>query len=182
MLFRSGSKQGNRGNIDEIRTDEKELLKGLSQWDLHRNASEGNIERASITDSGTSRAENEPLNSTDEQGRGSNRRAESNRSDDLGNENEQHSTFSRGSGFERADLQLNSDNVEPGMEKMPGFSIPDLQKSNGLYQQMDLFQSFEEQVGNVVAAEAAIKHIAPLGYAVPEKVDRKSTRLNSSHL
>lgn len=166
----SSSEQGNRGNIDEIRTDEKELFKGSSQRDLHRNASEGNLEGTSITDSGASRTEDEPLNGTDEQGRGSERRTESNRSDDLGSENEQHSQYSRGSSFERADLQLNYGNLEPDMEKMSGFSFADLQKSNGRYQQMDLFQSFEEQVGNVVAAEAAIKHTAPLGYAVPEKV------------
>ncbi|MDD3141786.1 MAG: hypothetical protein PHX08_22865 [Lachnospiraceae bacterium] len=88
----------------------------------------------------------------------------------MGSENEQYSRYSRGSSLERADLQLNSGNFGPGMEKMSGFSFADLQKSNGRYQQMDLFQRFEEQVGNVVAAEAAIKHIAPLGYAVPEKV------------
>jgi len=165
-----GSEQGNRGNIDEIRTDEKKLFKGSSQRDLHRNASEGNIEGTSITDSGASRTENEPLNGTNEQGRGSDRRTENNRSDDLGSENEQHSQYSRGSSLKRADLQLNNGNFVPGMEKMSGISFADLQKSNGQYHQMDLFQSFEEQVGNVVAAEAAIKHIAPLGYAVPEKV------------
>lgn len=164
------SEQGNRGNIDEIRTNEKALFKGSSQRDLHRNASEGNLEETSITDSGASRTENEPLNGTDEQGRGSNRRTESNQSDDLGSKNEQYSRYSRGSSLERADLQLNSGNLEPGMEKMSGFSFADLQKSNGLYQQMDLFQSFEEQVGNIVAAEAAIKHETPIGYAVPDKV------------
>ena len=166
------SERGDRGQHNEIRSDEKELFERSQSRDLHRDVTEGNTQGTPVADSGAGRTENGTLNSSDEQSRGSDRGTQSNRSDDLGSENEQHSPLSRGSSPEGTDLQLGSGSTKPGIENVSGFSFAD---NSGMdmespYQQMNLFQSFEEQVGTVAVAHAAMKHTAPVGYAVSDKI------------
>ena len=72
----------------------------------------------------------------------------------MGAEDEQHQTFSGGNRTDGTDIQLN------------------IQEPEGTYGQLSLFPSFEEQVGNIAAAEASIKYAMPAAFSLPqEQVD-----------
>ena len=139
-----------RGNIDEVRTDEEELSEGTQERSLHRASSERETDGTPVDDTGAGRAENGTADRADERERGSDRAAQSRKSDVMGAEDEQHQTFSGGNRTDGTDIQLN------------------IQEPEGTYEQLSLFPSFEEQVGNIAAAEASIKHTMPTAFSLPQ--------------
>ena len=104
------SEQGAGTGTHEVRTDEEELSEGVSQGDLQRDGAFGRAEGTLSEDTGAGRGENGASDRADGESRGSERGAESQRPDELGSEDEQYQTFSRGDGFERTDLQLEAGN------------------------------------------------------------------------
>ncbi len=139
------------GNADEVRIDEKEILTGEQERDLHGTSSEGEPDRASVDDPEAGRGENGTSDRADETDAGSDGTAQSGQSDALGTEDEQHSAFSGGGRSEGIDLQLNI--PEPGRG----------------YEQLSLFPSVEEQIGNIAAAEASIQYTMPAAFSLPQE-------------
>ncbi len=139
------------GDINEIRTDEKEIFTGEQERSVYGTSSEGQVEGTFVNGAGTGRAENGSADRTDEGEPGSNGTTQSGQSDALGTEDEQHPTVSGGNRADGTDLQLN---IEEPKEK---------------YQQMSLFPSFEEQIGNIVAVEASMKYTMPTAFSLPQE-------------
>ena len=139
------------GNAGEVRIDEKEILTGEQERDLHGTSSEGEPDRASVDDPEAGRGENGTSDRADETDAGSDGTAQSGQSDALGTEDEQHSAFSGGGRSEGIDLQLNI--PEPGRG----------------YEQLSLFPSVEEQIGNIAAAEASIQYTMPAAFSLPQE-------------
>ena len=139
------------GNLNEVRADEKELSEGEQERSLYGTASEGQVEGTPVDGTGTGRAENGGSDRTDEREPGSDRADESRESDALGTEDEQYPTVSGGDRADGIDLQLN------------------IEQPEGKYQQLSLFPSFEEQVGNIVAVEASMKYTMPTAFSLPQE-------------
>ena len=72
------------GNADEVRIDEKEILTGEQERDLHGTSSEGEPDRASVDDPEAGRGENGTSDRADETDAGSDGTAQSGQSDALG--------------------------------------------------------------------------------------------------
>ena len=138
-------------NINEIRTDEKEIFTGEQERSLYGTSSEGQVEGTPVNGAGAGRAENGSTDRTDEREPGSNGTTQSGQSDALGAEDEQHQTVSGGNRADGTDLQLN------------------IEQPEGKYQQMSLFPSFEEQMGNIVAVEASMKYTMPTAFSLPQE-------------
>ena len=139
------------GNSEEVRNDEKDILTGEQERGIYGTSSEGEPDRASVDDSDTGRGENGTSDRTDETDAGSDGTAQSGQSDALGAEDEQYSALSGGSRSEGIDLQLN---------------IPELGSG---YEQLSLFPSVEEQIGNIAAAEASIQYTMPAAFSLPQE-------------
>lgn len=155
------------GNTDQIRTDAEELPAGTQERSLHGTAPARETERAPITDSEPGRGENGTSDRSDDEERGSDRGTESSRSDEMGSENEPDQTLSRGSSTDRADLQLNTDTAKMPDSELSGISASE--EPEPQFQQLSLFPSFEEQVGNVAAAQAAINYPKPAAFFLPQE-------------
>ena len=138
------------GDSDEVRTDEEEVLTGEQERSLHGTASEGQTERTPAYDTGTGRAENGASDRTDDGESGRDGTAQGGQSDALGADDEQYQTRSGGNRTDGTDLQLNTEPTE------------------GAYQQLSLFPSFEEQVGTIAAAEASIQYTMPAAFSLPQ--------------
>jgi hypothetical protein len=69
----------------------------------------------------------------------------------VGRSDEQHQELSGGDSFIGADLQLN-----PPEEELKQLNL------------FDLFPSFEEQMGNMIAAEASVKHEKPAAFSLSD--------------
>jgi len=139
------------GNINEVWADEKELSEREQERSLYGTSSEGQVEGTPVDGTETGRAENGSSDPTDEREPGSDRADESRESDALGTEDEQHPTVSGGDRADGIDLQLN------------------IEQPEGKYQQLSLFPSFEEQVGNIVAVEASMKYTMPTAFSLPQE-------------
>lgn len=155
------------GNTDQIRTDAEELPAGTQERSLHGTAPARETERAPVTDSEPGRGENGTSDRSDDEDRRSDRGTESSRSDEMGSENEPDQTLSRGSGADRADLQLNTDTAEMPDSELSGISASE--EPEPQFHQLSLFPSFEEQVGNVAAAQAAINYPKPAAFFLPQE-------------
>ena len=147
-----------RGNTDKIWADEKEISEGTETGNVYSNDTGRKVNGTSVDDTGTGRTENGTYDRADERERGSDRTAQSRKPDALGTKNEQHKTFSGGNHTERTDIQLNSE--------LSGsyLSLPEEK-----YQQLSLFPSFEEQIGNITAAEAGMKYTIPADFSLPQE-------------
>ena len=139
------------GGTDEVRTDEEEVFTGAQERSIYGTSSEREAEGTLVDDTGAGRGENGASDQTDEGERGDNGADESRESDALGSEDEQHRTLSRGDRDDGTDLQLN------------------IEQSEGTYQQLSLFPSFEEQVGTIAAAEASIQYTMPAAFSLPQE-------------
>ena len=142
------SRQRTRGDIDEVRTNEREVFDGTSKGDVHRVSSRGRIESTLTGDTGTSRGTHGSINLTDDERAERDRTTQGRQSDALGTEDEQYSSISRGNRAEGIDLQLNN---EP------------------FYEQLSLFPSFEEQVGNILAVEASMSYVLPTAFSLDQE-------------
>ncbi len=146
------SEQGAGGETDQIRNTEKELPQGTQERSLQRNVDERNSEGALLDDTGAGRGENGSSDISDGKGAGSERDSESNRSDEMGRNDEQYQELSGGDSFIGADLQLSTSDDE--LKQMSLF---------------DLFPSFEEQMGTMIAAEASVKHTKPAAFSLSDE-------------
>ena len=145
------SEQRAGGDAHEVRTDEEELSEGAQERSLQRDASEGNTERTLSDDTGAGRSEDGSSDRADGEGSGRGRTDEAQRSDEVGRSDEQHQELSGGDSFIGADLQLN-----PPEEELKQLNL------------FDLFPSFEEQMGNMIAAEASVKHEKPAAFSLSD--------------
>ena len=151
----SDSEQRAGGDAHEVRTDEEELSEGAQERGLQRDASEGNLEGALPDDTGAGRSEDGSSDRADGEGSERGRADEAQRSDEVGRSDEQHQELSGGDSFIGADLQLN-----PPEEELKQLNL------------FDLFPSFEEQMGNMIAAEASVKHTKPAAFSLlDEQID-----------
>jgi len=146
------SEQGAGRNAHEIRTDEKELLEEQQERSLQRDASEGNAERTPTDDTGAGRSEDGSVDIADGERPGRGRADETHRSDEVGRSDEQHQGIGGGDSFIGADLQLS-----PPEEELQQLNL------------FDLFPSFEEQMGTMIAAEASVKHTKPAAFSLSDE-------------
>ena len=144
--------QGARGDAYEIRGNEEELSEGAQERDLQRTGAERNAEGTLSDDTGAGRGADGSADRADGESSGRGRADEAKRSDEVGRTDEQHQELSRGDSFIGADLQLN-----PPDEELKQYSL------------FDLFSSFEEQMGTMIAAEASVKHEKPAAFSLSEE-------------
>ena len=119
----------------------------------------------------TGRGEDGIPHISDAEDRGSDRTAESDRSDEVGRHDEQHQGIGRGDSSFRTDLQLNAektsdnraDNTEISDEIL---TVPDTELKQLSF--FDMFPPIEEQMGNITAAEASAKHTKPAAFSLSE--------------
>ena len=145
------------GSSDEIRDDEGELSEGEPQGRVFSVSSEGQTERASADHTEAGRGADGAVDITDGGKRGSDRTAQSSRSDALGSEDEQHPEPGGGDREGRTDLPSVEDTPLQGEIPEPVFT------------QLSLFPSFEEQVGTVAAAEVGMKYTMPAAFSLPKE-------------
>ena len=145
------------GSSDEIRDDEGELSEGEPQGRVLSISPEGQTERASADHTEAGRGADGAVDITDGGKRGSDRTAQSSRSDALGSEEEQHPEPGGGDREGRTDLPSVEDTPLQGEAPEPVFT------------QLSLFPSFEEQVGTVAAAEAGMKYTMPAAFSLPQE-------------
>ena len=145
------SEQRAGGNAHEVRTDEEELSEGAQERRLQRDASERNFEGTPTDNTGAGRSEDGYSDRADGEGSGRGRPDEAQRPDEVGRSDEQHPELSGGDSFIGADLQLN-----PPEEELKQLNL------------FDLFPSFEEQMGNMIAAEASVKHEKPAAFSLSD--------------
>lgn len=116
------------GNTDQIRTPAQELSEGEQEGDLYGAVTEWKSHEPLAYAAGTSRRENGTSDRADESERGRDRAAQSNRSDVMGAEDEQHQTLSGGNRTDGTDIQLNTAGSEPGDDTSSGFSLTDYER------------------------------------------------------
>lgn len=177
-------------DADKIRTDEEELSSGTQEWHLHRASPEREIKRASVDDSGTGRGAAGTSDRADESERGSDGGAERGEPDALGAEDEQHPALGGGDRAGGTDLQLEADTQQNREISEPDSEDSSLSGSfssngpvsgaereeeaeqvetEGIYQQLDLFTMFSEQVGNVAVLQAAEKIPMPPAFQISQE-------------
>ena len=165
------SEQGTGGATHEIRQFEKELSEESQEGSLRRDGTSGNLEGALPGYPEAGGRENGIPHISDAEDRGSDRTAESDRSDEVGRHDEQHQGIGRGDSSFRTDLQLNAektsdnraDNTEISDEIL---TVPDTELKQLSF--FDMFPPIEEQMGNITAAEASAKHTKPAAFSLSE--------------
>ena len=163
--------QGTGGATHEIRQSEEELFEEPQEGSIRRDGSSGNLEGALSGYPEAGGGENGIPNSTDAEDRGSDRTAESNRSDEVGRHDEQHQGISRGDSSLGADLQLNDEKTSDNRADSTEISdeiliVPDSELKQLSF--FDMFPPIEEQMGNITAAEASAKHTKPAAFSLSE--------------
>ena len=143
------SEQGAGGDSHEVRAYEEELPEGAQERGLQRDAPERDAERALPDGTGAGAGEDGAADGRDGGGAGSGRADEAFRPDGVGRHDEQHPQFGGGDGLIGADLQLNPPDGETRQLSLS-----------------DLFPSFEEQMGSMIAAEAGAKHAKPAAFSL----------------
>lgn len=138
---------------DQVRIDEKEISQGTSRGNLSSDDSQRNTEKSLSGDTESGREKNGLISRTDEEGRGDYRGNENTESITLDSQDEQHQSFSGGNRAERTDISLNTSEFE----------------ENSDFEQLSLFPSFEEQVGNIAAAHAGEQYQMPVAYFLSEE-------------
>jgi len=173
-LFRTepDTEQRAGGAADQVRADAQEVSGGTPERDIQRNAVKGNTESALPRSTEAGGGADGLSDGADGEGTGSERGTESVRPDEVGSDDEQHQVRSGGNRAEGAGLQPvnekegteNKELTEPGNgeDSLSGsfFDQPDSVRegeqtgTNGIYQQLDLFTMFSEQIGGIVMKEA----------------------------
>ena len=178
------------GDADKIRTDEEELSPGTQERHLHGASPEREVKRASVDDSGTGGGAAGASDRADESERGSDGDAERGEPDALGAEDEQHPALGGGDRAGGTDLQLEADTQQNREVPEPDSEDSSLSGSfssggplsgsereeeaeqietEGIYQQLDLFTMFSEQVGNVAVLQAAEKIPMPPAFQISQE-------------
>lgn len=147
------SQSGAGREIDEVRTDEKNISPEPPHRNLSGDDTERNSQEALSGDPEAGRGENGAADRSDGTERGSERGTQSEQSDGLGSEDEHNQSQRRGSDLGGADLQLNPELAEEIEE-------------HGKYEQMSLFPLIEEQLGTIAAAQAEQKYQMPAAFVL----------------
>lgn len=175
---------------DEIRNHAEELSEGEQEGTLFGAAAVGQTDEPSSGNSGDSRETDGEHDETDGRSPGSDRGTESQRPDAVGTEDEQHPAVSGRSHFDGADLQLDTDNEETGSQELPVsfplreridqdiadqvYLVPDElavpQEEPDVYQQLSLFPSVEEQIGNIAVNHADDPFSLPLTNVISDEM------------
>lgn len=174
-LLHSESQNGRAAGtgIDEIRTYAKEIFEREQEGILFGTPSERQTDGVSVRDSGDSRGAHGADHEPDGDERGRKRGTESDRSNVVDSVVEQYQTVSGGDCSERTDLQLELQNGEAAgetaetelhskmqesdSEALPDFFVSEenaIQQEPNVYEQMSLFPSMAEQVGNITLDHA----------------------------
>lgn len=172
-------RQGIGGRDKKIWKDAGEVSEGKPERSVLRNAVAREVKESPITDPGSGRGADGAASQPDADSRWSDRGTQSSQSDALGAENEQHTTGSGGDRAGGTDLQLNTEIIEPGSDKLPGLSFDNLE--GPMYRQMSLFPSMEEQFGNIAALEAGMKHVMPEAFTIQNEQIDDILRTGSGH-
>lgn len=182
------SQRGTGRGTDQVRTDAGELPERASGRHLPGNGPDRRTENTLPGGTGAGREEDGSFDRTDGESRGSDRKAEGERSVRLGGKDEQYQAFS---GRDRAggiDLRIdsgkefNTETWEPDSEEnsLSGFSLvkgraADQNKTKEIYEQLDFFTMFTEQRTNVTERQ---REVDSTKLAVPENAtDVKSVQL-----
>lgn len=147
------------GNADEIRNPAEGLSEGEQKGDLLRAASGRQTDEPPAGDSGDGRAENGLDDKTDGREPGRGRDAERSRSDEVGADDKQHPAVGGGDRFSGTDLplkepQLHKETGKSDGDKLPDFLYSEDERGESVYEQMSLFPSMAEQVGNITIDRA----------------------------
>ena len=147
------------GNADEIRNPAEGLSEGEQKGDLLRTASGRQTDEPPAGDSGDGRAENGADDKTDGREPGRGRGAERSRSDEVGTDDKQHPAVGGGDRFRGTDLplkepQLHKETGKSDGDKLPDFLYSEDERGEAVYEQMSLFPSMAEQVGNITIDRA----------------------------
>ena len=152
------SERGTGGNADEVRYDAEELLTGTPERDLSGHDTGGRAESTLSGDTGAGRAENGSPERTDGESRGSERGTESSRSDEVGSEDEQHQTFSRGDRADGTDLQLENDIQE---EEIPEPDSGEHSLSGSFFPKLSETEQGEDLQRGILCSDEFLKHKRP---------------------
>ena len=158
------------GSTDQIRDDAEDISAGTQEGALLGTSSDRQADEPSVGDSESGRAEDGGNHEADGSGRGSDRGTEIQRPDEMDSAHEQHPSFRRGDRTDRTDLQLeeaeeilaqpDQEMKESDSEELPDFFMPGeetpINDAGGasVYEQLSLFPSAEEQVGNIAINHA----------------------------
>ena len=158
------------GRADQIRDDAEDISAGAQEGALLGTSSDRQADEPSVGDSESGRAEDGGNHGEDGSGRGSDRGTEIQRPDEMDSAHGQHPSFSGGDRTDRTDLQLEEaeetsaqpeqDMKESDSEELPDFFMPGeeapINETSGdsVYEQLSLFPSAEEQVGNIAINHA----------------------------
>ncbi len=134
-----------------VRNHEEELSQGIQEGSLRRNASERDAEGALPGGAETGRGENGSDDRTDGTDSGSERRVEEKRSDEMGRSDEQHQELGGGDHSQGDHLR-----IEASEDELKQLNL------------FDLFPTFEEQIGTMMAAEAGVKHARPAAFSLSD--------------
>ena len=121
------TEQRTGGAADQVRTDAQELSEGTPEGDLQRDAAGGQPESALSGNTEAGRAEDGLSDGADGESRGSERRTESVRSDEMGSDDEQHQELGGGGRADGAGLQP----VSSGLQQNKETEKPDNDRSSG---------------------------------------------------
>ena len=137
----SESERRTEGDADEVGSDVSDLSEGLQAWDLRSLGSTGQVESELSEDPTSGTGANGDISESDGRSRGSERETEGGRSDEVGSLDEQY-TGESGRDSEGGDyLRIDTPDVSVVQPTLA-----------------ELFPSFDEQVGNMIVAEARMKH------------------------
>lgn len=127
-----------QNTVNEVGQNEEEIHGGESQSDIDRLDNGRRSENEALGSTEESRGDVRSVSTSDGRERERNGRVEENRSDELGSQDEQYQSQSRGNREDGSDLHevLEEDNTEE-------------------FNQLSLFPSYEEQSGNIFSAVAS---------------------------
>jgi len=141
------SERGAGGDTDEIRNAQRDISEGTSQRDLQWEDTRRDVEGALSDDTETGRGESRETGETAHGERESDGGTERERSDGVGSSDE-----------------LNHE--QSGRDRSFGDRLQSVVEVK--YEQLSFFPSMEEQIGNIVAAEAGMVSIAPAAFSLKD--------------
>lgn len=145
-----------RGETDQVRSDEKDISEGREERNLHGDAVGGDTHEASYHYSGAGRSEDGTSDEADAEGRGRGRTVESTGSNAVASADEQHPEPGRGN--DPAGTNLSVERFLPSEEKTAG------------YEQISLFASPEEQRGNIAVDSAEEIHAISAAFLISDTI------------
>ena len=164
--------RGTGGAAHEVRNEEETIPEGQQTGNIRSDAPQRNLDGTLPDNPKAGRGKNGPADRADGESRGSEREPQSNRTDEVGKDDEQHQGIGRGDGTEGTGIRIKDDNLPDEQEQQEN-TVRSVSQ-NGLLRfedtehtdspeprqlnLFDLFPSMEEQMGTITAAEASVKH------------------------